>query len=150
MLGAGQVYNNPVLDFAWIPRFVEPQPGLPWGAPFIYEDRRSIFYVNPTVATTNFIDWDNFGVLPSRQLVDLTTQIPSLVLRTSVATPQTVAPGGPAPGNQSAIQRYIAADTDLNAALSSSRSITYQGLVIGPTGSVPMPTPNAEPNGKGA
>jgi hypothetical protein len=149
-LGFGAVFNNPVLDFTWIPRFVEPQPGLAWDAPFIYEDRRSIFYVNTTKSTATFLDSVSFGISSTELGPVARGRIPGLVLRSDVVAPGAPVASGPAQGNPSATQRYLVDETDLNAALSSSTAVTYQGRVVSPTGSVPLPTPVADDDGKGA
>jgi Neuraminidase-like domain len=151
--GQSAVWTNPVLDFTWIPRFTEPQPGLEdaWEAPFIYEDRRNIFYVKTTIRTRAFIDHTGFGLASLGQASGgAGPQIPPLVLRNGVAAPPGPLSSGLPQSSPSAIRRYIAQGTDLNAALSLPTTITYQGRVIVPTGSVPTPAPAAEDNGKGA
>jgi peptidoglycan hydrolase-like protein with peptidoglycan-binding domain len=145
-LDAGKVYDNEVLDFGWSPRFTEPQPGLPWSAPFIYEDRRNIFYVNTKTPRKLFSAWGGFGI-PSRLAGD--ASIAKLVLRSEVATPAVSLTGAFTQGDAGVVQRHIAQAPRLNAALSLPTTVTYQGRVIDPTGSIPESVSPAEDDGKG-
>ena len=47
------------------PACVEPQPGLPdaWDAPFLYEDRRNLFYVTTTESWSRSSAFPGFGIL---------------------------------------------------------------------------------------
>jgi hypothetical protein len=55
-----------LLDYYWAPRIVEVQPGLPnaWFAPFMYEDRRNLFYVTTTLNQLTFYQWVGWGIGP--------------------------------------------------------------------------------------
>ena len=159
----GAVWTNPVLGYNWMPRFAEPQPALPgawpqgaltgaWEAPFIYEDRRHVFYVKTTETVTAFGGYEGFGISSASRLTTASSAaISPLVLRKPVttATPGEIAAINAARGGVSAIQRYLQG-TDLNAAVISPTAVIYQGRVISPIGSVPAPAPVAADNGKGA
>ena len=49
-------FNPWILNFNWLPRIIEVQPGLAdaWYAPFLYEDRRNLFYVTTTPSMLTF------------------------------------------------------------------------------------------------
>ncbi|HEV2451110.1 MAG TPA: neuraminidase-like domain-containing protein [Streptosporangiaceae bacterium] len=73
-------YSNSILEYNWLARFTEPQPGLPdaWDAPFIYEDRRNVFYVTTTEKLVTIWEFEGFGLLPvAQQSIYLGNQGPS-------------------------------------------------------------------------
>ncbi len=129
-----------LLQFSWAPRCLQPQPWLPdpWGAPFIYEDRRHMFYV---VTTENWVSIEHiisFGMLSTSLGLPKASTIQPLILRQSVITPtpsEILAVNASAAG-PAAVQRYIAGQTDLTAALPTQLAISYQGQVITPIGSL--------------
>jgi Neuraminidase-like domain/FHA domain/Salmonella virulence plasmid 28.1kDa A protein len=143
-----------LFQYSWQPRWVEPQPWLadPWGAPFIYEDRRHLFYVVPTEHWTPIWRTEGFGV-PGRIATTKApaATIPPLILRQQVVTPtpaQFLAVSASA-GDPAAVQRYIAQDTGLNAALPIQQAISYQGQVITPVGGLAavLPSPGTDQAG---
>jgi Neuraminidase-like domain len=116
-------FTNNILGFNWTPRYVEPQFGLSdaWDAPFIFEDRRYLFYVTTVEQQVPIIVYQGFGISPSSLGNPLTLEIPPLVLRQPLIQP--VGPEG------------ILA-TNIHVALGSSIAISYQGQDISQTGSV--------------
>jgi hypothetical protein len=52
------------LQFHWLPRIVDAQPGLTamGNAPFLYEDRRNLFYVTTQTSQSSFRLWSGFGI----------------------------------------------------------------------------------------
>ena len=55
----------PSSQYTWLPRYIEPQPWLPdaWDAPFLYEDRRHLFYVTTTESLVPIGRFPGFGIL---------------------------------------------------------------------------------------
>ena len=81
-----------VLQFHWLPRIVESQPGLTgiWTAPFFYEDRRNLFYVTSTIDQTTFRG-PSFGIgLGSTAGGSSSVNIPQLQIDRSTADRMTV------------------------------------------------------------
>jgi len=134
--GGGAQYLSPVLSYTWMPRFTQPQPGLPWDAPFLYEDRRNLFYVRTTLALVPLWNWYGFGLLDG---LTVTPAVPPLVLRRQVITPTPAEIGAitGSGGDRYAIQRYLTQNDTIGAALSSPQAVTYQGRIISPAGGLP-------------
>jgi ABC toxin N-terminal region/Neuraminidase-like domain/FHA domain/PA14 domain len=136
-------YTEALFNFSWQPRYVDTQPWLasPWDAPFIYEDRRHVFYVETTESLQRIWTQPGFGITASAEstaIGKVAGTIPSLVLRQQVVAPTakqiqaiTAAVGSPA-----AIQHYLATSTDLTAALPTQLAISYNGQLITPVGSL--------------
>jgi hypothetical protein len=124
-----------VLGYTWMPRFTQPQPGLAWDAPFLYEDRRNLFYVRTTLALVPLWYWSGFGLLGG---LAAAPQIPPLVLRRQVMLPTPAEIGAltSSGGDPNAIQRYLTQNATIGAALSSPQAVTYQGRIISPVGSL--------------
>ncbi len=153
-LGYGATATNPILQFNWGPRFTQPQIGLPdaWDAPFIYEDRRHLFYVTTTEGIRTVWSFDGFGIWGGVQSI-VSEQGSGLLLHDPVAVkpPPTAQPVVTAAADPASIQRYLSQQTALKAALASRTTVTYQERVISPTGSAPMPSqPASTSNGRGA
>jgi len=127
-----------LFQFSWLPRYVQPQPWLPnpWGAPFFYEDRRHLFYVQTTETFIPIWDAETFGVtLTSGSLGQIDTVAP-LTLREQVAVqlPQDVQATTAATADPATMQRFIAGQSGLTAALPGQIAVTYQGRPITPIG----------------
>ena len=140
-LGDPATYTNGILEYSWQPRWVDAQPGLPdaWQAPFIYEDRRDLFYVTTTENLVPIRRFTGFGLLQGSPALSASAQtIPSLVLQQPVlaASPREILAINAAGGDPAALQRYLAAGQNINAALPSPTTIAYQGQVISPVGSL--------------
>jgi Neuraminidase-like domain len=130
-----------ILNYSWAPRVVEPQPGLQgeWTSPFIYEDRRNLFYVTSSDQEPSLAGFAGYG----RQSRVLGTQtqattikppvLSSPVLRPTATSLQAVSVTGM---DATAMQRYLAQSADINAGLTSLPAVSYQGQVIAPIGSV--------------
>ncbi len=109
-------YTTHVMDFKWLPRVVDTQPGLAdaWDAPFFYEDRRNQFYVTTTISFQTFAIYagfaENFGVASASSY---TAYIPPLSVQGPLTTVSPIA-----------------------AKLSSGLSVIYQGQRIGVAGSL--------------
>lgn len=58
-------FSASVVDYFWQPRYIEPQPMLAdiWEAPFLYEDRRHLFYVTTAKTTLTFPFYPGFGTI---------------------------------------------------------------------------------------
>ena len=151
--GSPATYSRDVLGYSWLPRYIEPQPWLPdaWDAPFLYEDRRHIFYVTTTKRMIPVWRFPGFGILTaSPGVLGSGLKVPPIVLRQPVtaATPPEVLAVSAASGDPAALQRFIAAGTNIRAALPSAVTISYQGQVISPTGSLSQRS--AATDGQGA
>ncbi len=139
-------YTETLFAFSWLPRYIDTQPWLasPWDAPFIYEDRRHLFYVVTTESLRRIWKYPGFGIIGASQgtvaVAGRTgaSVIPPLLLRQPVvaSTPKQVQAITAAAGNPAAIQHYLATGTDLSLALPSNLAISYQGQVISPVGSL--------------
>jgi hypothetical protein len=121
-----------VLRYQWMPRFVQAQPGLPdaWSTPFIYENRRHLFYVRSSVNSPPLFRFTGFGV-PAEAVLASAKTIAPLVLSSSVAARrevEAVDPGSIALG---------LTNTNVVAALDETEAVTYDGQEISVTGSVP-------------
>jgi len=140
-LGDAATYANAILEYSWQPRWVDAQPGLPdaWQAPFIYEDRRHLFYVTTTENLVPIGRFAGFGILQESPGLAASAQvIPSLVLRQPVqaASPREIVAISAAGGDPAALQRYLAGGQNITAGLPSPMTISYQGQVISPVGSL--------------
>jgi len=144
--GAGNAVNSAdLLQFSWLPRVTDSQPGLPgqWAAPFLYEDHRRVFYVTSTQSAWRLPVVPGFGQLPVTRAPIAATSLPPLVLPPH--------PAGPAAGeavavdtagaSPSAMQRYLAQAPGIRAALPLPAPVTYQGQVIYPAGSLAADAP---------
>ena len=134
-------YTETLFDFAWQPRYIDTQPWLasPWDAPFLYEDRRHLFYVVTTERLERFREYPGFGLVAASSGSLLATgKIPPLILRQPVAaaTPKQVQAITASAGDPAAVQRYLAADTGLSVALPTQLAVSYQGQLITPVGSL--------------
>ena len=136
------MYVNNLLQYTWQPRVVQPEPWLPdaWDAPFLYEDRRYLFYVTTTESLVPIWQFPGFGILQASPGV-LAAGLPvsPLILRRPVtaATPAEALALAAADGDPAAVQRFISAGTTLKAALALPLTVSYQGQLISPIGSVP-------------
>ena len=150
--GSPATYAESLLQYTWQPRTVQPQPSLPdaWDAPFFYEDRRHLFYVTTTESLVPIWRFSGFGILQaSPGLTASGLAISPVVLRHPVvaATPPEVLAVTAADGDPAAVQRFISAGTNIKAALALPLTVSYQGQLISPIGSVP--SPSAAGNGQG-
>jgi Neuraminidase-like domain/FHA domain/Salmonella virulence plasmid 28.1kDa A protein len=142
--GSPATYVNNLLQYTWQPRAVQPEPWLPdeWDAPFLYEDRRHLFYVTTTESLVPIWRFSGFGILQASPGV-LAAGLPvsPLVLRQPVtaATPPEVLALAAADGDPAAVQRFVSASSAIKAALALPLTVTYQGQLISPIGSVPAP-----------
>jgi peptidoglycan hydrolase-like protein with peptidoglycan-binding domain len=133
-------YTNEILGINRIPRYVEsPSSSMSWDAPFIFEDRRYLFYVTTVEYYYPFDLFKAFGILSVSPSEQLTPEIPPLVLHQPLIQP--VGPEGilvtNVVGNDPiAVQHYLSQGTNIRAALGSSVAISYQGQEISPIGSV--------------
>lgn len=103
-------YNPKILGYNWQPRIVDTQLGLPnaWDAPFMYEDRRHIFYVVTTKDYQPFELYQGFGtIFGIGSLTKILPTLPPLVIS----------------------QAYTGAAKTV--ALSGASPIVYQGQSIG-------------------
>ena len=152
-LGATAPVTNNLFQYSWQPRFVDSEPWLPdaWDAPFIYEDRRYLFYANTTVSRTPIGGYEPYGFNSAAGLLTAPAQaIPRLVLRQQVTTPASdgiLAVNASSGGNPAVVQRYLSQQTTIKAGLATPVAISYQGQVISAAGSV---APAAAADGQGA
>ncbi len=105
-----------ILDFNWMPRYVETQPGLAdaWLAPFIYEDRRNLFYVTTTLNNITFNEFTGYGA--SNWIYVQQPKVPT------IPSPQLGTLG--------------VAASNIKVSLSARTPVLFQGVQIAPTGSV--------------
>jgi hypothetical protein len=133
-------YTNQLLGYNWMPRWVEPQPGLPdaWDAPFFYEDRLNIFYVTTGRAFEPIWSYQGLGMLHASPGIAREPEIQPVVLGHTVSTssPETIAAVSAPAGDPVALQRYISDGTNIAAALPLPTTVSYQGQAISPIGSL--------------
>jgi Neuraminidase-like domain/FHA domain/Salmonella virulence plasmid 28.1kDa A protein len=137
---ATPTYTNQLLGYHWMPRWVEPQPGLPdaWDAPFFYEDRLNIFYVTTGRAFVGIASYGGFGLLRASPGTGAEPAIQPVVLghTVSMQSPETIAAVSAPAGDPVALARYIADGTNIAAALPLPATVSYQGQAISPIGSL--------------
>jgi len=143
---AGNTVNSAdLLQFSWLPRVTDSQPGLPgqWTAPFLYEDHRRLFYVTTTQSAWRLPGVQVFGQLPVTRAPIAATSMPPLVLppRPTGAAPGASVAVAAAGASPSAMQRYLAQTPGMRAALPLPAPVTYQGQVIYPAGSLAADAP---------
>ena len=151
------VYND-VLNFSWMPRFVDAQPGLPMprfvdaqpglpdyiGPPFIYEDCRFQFYVTTHPSFVPYFSWTGSGAEFSG-LPPTVGKISPLAFKEGAAlsAAATEVDGKAlASGNPRAVQRYLAQTPGLKVALASDITVSFGGRDIQHYGSVIRTTPS--------
>ena len=141
--GAPPSYQDSLFTYSWQPRWVEPQPWLPapwaWCAPFIYEDRRHLFYVVTTEQWVPQRGIGGFGMLSAYSgSAAADTTIQPMILRQPVVapTPAQILAISASAADPAAVQRYLAQETSLTAALPTQLDISYQGQLITPVGSL--------------
>ena len=86
----GSAYNNNLIGFNWIPRYVEPQPGSAsaWDAAFFFEDRRNLFYVTTSETYETIRGFPGFGIISTTpSLQGTVVNIPPLVFNNSRSFP---------------------------------------------------------------
>jgi hypothetical protein len=137
-------YQLPILDFKWIPRFVEPQPGLTdaWDAPFFYEDRRYLFYVTTVEGWFSISDFPGVGrSLGVSTQAAFVPSIPPLIFPQTSARPRFAAKIFSANRGSAAasLQRVLAQGTNIRVAIGANDPLMYQDKIIAPTGSILMP-----------
>jgi hypothetical protein len=111
----GPTHSNTLLGFDWMPRFVESQPGLTdlVEPPFIYEDRRNLFYVTTQQPVNPYSLFKGFGVsLPILKNIGSSIDMSSLSV-------------GHAPG-PSDVSLHT---SSLSIGLSSKQTFTFTGGV---------------------
>jgi len=150
--GRPAMYASSILQYTWQPRYTQPQPWLPdeWDAPFLYEDRRHLFYVTTTESLVPIRWFPGFGILSaSPGVLASGLAISPVVLRQPVtaATPQEVLAVTAAAGDPVAVQRFISAGTNIKAGLALPQTITYQGQLISLIGSLPSRSAAADGQG---
>jgi pSer/pThr/pTyr-binding forkhead associated (FHA) protein len=137
---ATPTYTNQLLGYHWMPRWVEPQPGLPdaWDAPFFYEDRLNIFYVTTGRAFVGIASYGGFGLLRASPGSAAEPVIQPVVLghTVSMQSPETIVAVSAPAGDPVALARYIADGTNIAAALPLPATVSYQGQAISPIGSL--------------
>ncbi len=59
------IYTSTILQYTWLPRYIAAAARLPdaWDAPFLYEDRRHLFYVTTTEHLVPVWRFPGFGIL---------------------------------------------------------------------------------------
>ena len=113
----------------------------PFDSPFLYEDRRNVFYVTTSERTTFIPDYGGFGVAVDPGIYML-PKIPPLVVQT---VPSRVpkfwgdgAPVGPDPGviDPAPMRQFITEDAYIRQGLATTATVTFGDRQIGPFGSV--------------
>jgi Neuraminidase-like domain/FHA domain len=150
--GSPATYVNNLLEYTWQPRCIQPETWLPdaWDAPFLYEDRRHLFYVTTTESLVSVWRFPGFGILSaSPGVLASGLAISPVVLRQPVVatTPPEALAAAAATADPVAVQRLISAGTNIKAALALPQTVFYQGELISPIGSIPSAP--AAGNGQG-
>ena len=148
----GSAYNNNLIGFNWIPRYVEPQPGLAsaWDAPFFFEDRRNLFYVTTSETYETIRGFLGFGIISTTpSLQGTVVNIPPLVFQQQPKLPLkgdpilTGSSGGD--GGPMTVQGYLSDSTNIRVGIGSVTLVPYQGRQISLTGSAAADTSIATP-----
>jgi hypothetical protein len=148
--------KNDILKYDWAPRWVDVQPGLPdaWDAPFIYEDRRFLFYVTTTISYLPIDRYRGYGLLSATaSMPKLAHAISPIVLRKQLTTPtpeQILAVNSSVGDTAVSSQRFLSQQSTIQAGLAMPVAVSYQGQLISPAGSLPAVKPTADGNGQGA
>jgi peptidoglycan hydrolase-like protein with peptidoglycan-binding domain len=133
---------NNILDTRRVARYVESQPGLAkaWDAPFLYEDRRNVFYVTTEESLVSIWEYDGFGIDHTKPALEAAAQIPPLVLETQPKLPDKGDPitldTGRGGGDAIAVQGFVTRSRTISAALGWTLSVTFDGRRIGIDGSM--------------
>jgi hypothetical protein len=126
-----------VLGFNWIPRYVEPQPGLAeaWNAPFFYEDRRNLFYVTTREDSVPFYNYLGFGLVSAA--FDPAAPAPKITPLISGDVPSR---------DPFAAGLYLSRAANISVVMGSATAISYGGQSIISTGSLAERTAIGEGN----
>ncbi len=133
--------QNSLLGLNRQPRVVDCAPNAAgWDAPFLFEDRRNVFYVTTTETFRTIIDTPIYGILNTPIFAPIATpRIPILVVNTPTPpvneTPLAygVAGGG---DDHAAVSALVTQDPRIHTALGTVNAVMYQGVALYPTGQV--------------
>lgn len=136
-----QFCKNSLLGLNRQPRVVDCAPNaLGWDAPFLFEDRRNVFYVTTTETVSRILDTPIYGILNTAIYSAVTAaRIPPLIVNTPappvLETPLAygIAGGG---DDTSAVSTLVVQDPRIHTALGTVTAVTYQGVALYPTGQV--------------
>jgi hypothetical protein len=150
-LGSSNDFVRPILKNKLNDSTIAPwQPPLDnaWGAPFLYEDSKNVFYVTTTDQLVTVRDFAGLGPSePSAYIVAIPPIVPQ---RPRIAPPivpprppidKIIDPAGPvigAPdvgvGYRSAVERFLSEDANILTAIASGATVRFGGRDFGPTG----------------
>lgn len=139
--------SNDLFTFNRVPRFVDSQPYLANAAdaPFIYEDRRYLFYVRPAEDYVTLRTHEGFGVdLGSYRPSRAAYTIPKVIIRETQFPPPPIGDpvesfrtSGGATVDKTTLQSYLAAQgPNIKVSIGSRTLVTYQGQRMTPAGSL--------------
>jgi hypothetical protein len=144
-IGSGNYTSNTIdiLGINQIPHYTDPPPLTltGWNTPFLFEDRRYLFYVTAGPIPVSASLWSAYGILSTyRSEAVSPTLIRTLVLRQPAFPPVGLneIPNGiiPSSSDPIAMQRYLSQQTNIRVTLGLTGSIIYQGQEISPIGSI--------------
>jgi hypothetical protein len=134
--------QNSLLGLNRQPRVVDCEPNASgWDAPFLFEDRRNVFYVTTTETfATIILAPIVYGILYTPIYTSTSPlRIPPLVVNTPAPpvneTPLAYGVAGGA-DDHSAVSALVAQDPRIHTALGTVNAVTYQGVALYPTGQV--------------
>jgi hypothetical protein len=123
------------------PRVVDCEPNASgWDAPFLFEDRRNVFYVTTAETFRPIIRVPIYGIIDTPIYIQTSPpRIPPLVVNTP-APPVIDTPlaHGVAGGSDdaSAVATLVSRNPLIHTALGTVNAVTYQGITLYPTGQV--------------
>jgi hypothetical protein len=138
---------RPILKNSIGDRTVEPIQPLqnPWDAPFFYEDSRHVFYVTTAETQVTLQKFNGYGIGDVGVIVD---ELPPLVVSPDIRFKQPLDRTGVlehTPGfgkvDPSPIERQLAKQTNIRAAIGSTSSVRFGGKDLGPSGALSKQAP---------
>jgi peptidoglycan hydrolase-like protein with peptidoglycan-binding domain len=128
--------NNAIVDRAVQPN--HPLAGNSWDAPFLYDDARHVFYVTTKKAVTRPSVWSGYHV--SIAAAPASVEIPPIVLQTKALPkpdPFMVSTEELAAESVHPVQRFVSEDAYIDKGISSTGSVSFGEVNIGPSGTIP-------------
>jgi hypothetical protein len=138
---------RPILKNSIGDRTVEPLQPLqnPWDAPFFYEDSRHVFYVTTAETQVTLEKFNGYGVGDVGVIVD---ELPPIVVSPDIRFKQPVDRTGVlehTPGfgkvDPNPIERELAKQTNIRAAIGSTSSVRFGDKDLGPSGALSKQAP---------
>lgn len=137
---SGSSVAHPVLETSIADRTVQPRHpmnGMPWDAPFFYEDSRHVFYVTTAEAHIRIAHWNGFDIGTYYATDEF--ELPPLVMAPMEMIPDLGDPVIRQPGfgvvDPSPISSFVTEDAYISRAIGSLGTVRFGDANIGPSGS---------------